>query len=580
MGELLKVSAYGLSTTGKELNLDNMYINGRYVTIGSDTQSTISKVTTEPFQLYGVADSEISSEDIQLGVQSGYTVMDMLQRIQRSMNEIGKIERGLIWDSMIQASRAIRAKRQEVGLDRLGTSFASLFLHGNRGLAVHLGDSRIYVIRGGRMLQITDDHLESADMFRLGILSQAQSEVHKHDSNLTAYMGMDDIYDARDEAFSKYFIFYPGDTFILCSDGISDAIMNDEMERVIRLLKSAPVDQLANMLLKAAAEKSTDDMTLVVLHIDDAPSQGGQMAAHERPRQDTASQTGRVPAQQEAAPAPAPALSQQDFTAQPEPSPNRAPIQPVNRPQRPAPAEKDEDMEDEGPSLFDRVKGLFGGRGREEEEAPRRENAQGGAYPSGPSGAPRRRPASDRASQPMPEDEAYGDDEPSLLDSLLANPKRLALIAGIAVAAIVLLIVIIAVIRGASSSGKTDTTVSSASRTESSNTLLPAESTLPALESSVDITSLLNESSVLAQTETQTESSSASSEESSIAVGPSEVVDYAIEDGDSWFLIIEKFYNSDDIELIYSLCDYNGMAIDDMIYAGLVIKVPPISELP
>ena len=74
------------------------------------------------------------------------------------------------------------------------------------------------------MLQITDDHLESSDMYRLGVISQSQAEVHKRDSHLTAYLGMDDVYDAKDEAFSKYFVFYPGDTFILCTDGLSDAM--------------------------------------------------------------------------------------------------------------------------------------------------------------------------------------------------------------------------------------------------------------------------------------------------------------------------------------------------------------------
>ena len=550
MGEQLKVSAYGLSTTGKELNLDNMYINGRYVTIGSDTQSTISKVTTEPLQLYGVADSEISSEDRQLGVQSGYTVMDMLQRTQRSLGEIGKIEKGLIWDSMVQASRAIRGKRAEVGLDRLGTSFAGLFLHGNRGLAVHLGDSRIYVIRGGRMLQITDDHLESSDMFRLGILSQAQSEVHKRDSRLTAYMGMDDIYDARDEAFSKYFIFYPGDTFILCSDGISDAIMNDEMERIIRLLKSAPVDQLAGMLMKAAAEKSTEDMTLVVLHIDDAP---GQMPPAQpsatiprRETYDTAPQA-EVPA--------APAMDRQDFT----PEPMRAP---VSRPASSA-APVEEPEEEESPSLLDRLKNIkLFNKNRKEEAQP--EDLDQDLYPA-PAPGPRRGP------NPEYEDEEDLDEEPSLLDTLLANPKRLAIIAGIAVAAIVLLIVIISLLSKGGNKSNNSTAQSNTTTTESS-----------VIENSIDITSLLNnESSTLISLETSVpeESSTSEEEEESSRSGPSEETTYTVEDGDTWAGILNEVYGYFDYDLLYQVCEYNEMDIDDFIYEGMILKMPPESAL-
>lgn len=564
MSDQLKVSAYGLSTTGKELNLDNMYINGRYVTIGSDTQSTISKVTTEPLQLYGVADSEISNEDMQLGVQSGYTVMDMLQRTQRSLNEIGKIEKGLIWDSMVQASRAIRSKRSEVGLDRLGTSFAGLFLHGNRGLAVHLGDSRIYVIRGGRMLQITDDHLESSDMFRLGILSQAQSEIHKRESKLTAYMGMDDIYDARDDAFSKYFIFYPGDTFILCTDGISDAILNDEMERIIRLLKSAPVDQLAGMLMKAAAEKSTEDMTIVVLHVDDAP---GQMPAGRQAAAATRKENYETEPQIQApAAAPAPAMSRQDF----QPEPVQAGPARLTRPTAQPQPQPEEELEEEGPSLLDRVKGiggkLFKGRKKEEDEyeddVPMNQPPAGRGPVRGDMG---------------PEDEDY-DEEPSLLDTLLANPKRLAIIGGIAVAAIVILIVIISLASKGSGSKTNNTAKTESSVTTETSNAMTGNNT-------VDIASLLNnESSSLISLETsepQESSRSDDEDEDDEDSRPeiTEVIDYTIEEGDSWSVIIQQFYGSFDMDLIYELCEYNDMAIDDVIYPGLVIKIPPESDL-
>ena len=564
----LKISAYGLSTTGKELNLDNMYLNGRYVTIGSDTQSTISKVTTENLQIYGVADSEISSEDRQLGVQSGYTVMDMLQRIQRSLNDMGKIEKGLIWDSMVQASRAIRGKRIEVGMNHLGTSFAALFLHGNRGLAVHLGDSRIYVIRGGRMLQITDDHLQSSDMFRLGILSQAQSEIHKRDSNLTAYMGMDDIYDARDSAFSKYFIFYPGDTFIICSDGISDAVMNDEMERIIRLLKSAPVDQLSNMLLKAAAEKSSDDMTLVVLHVDDAPGQNQTAAPRQTgaiPRREIAEQP--APETEQAAVA-SPDFSRQDFQQEPAAAPQRQNLSSARMPQQPAPQPEDEDDEEGGSSFMDKVrnfkgfaavKGLFN-KNKEEDEDEEDEDD----YPAAPA-----RRAQAPAGPEGYDEEGYDeedDDEPSLLDTLLSNPKRLAIIAGIAVAAIILLVVIIsAVAKGGSNKGKNDSVAAESSK-------------IVEVESSVDITSLLNnESSQLINLEESQPKSGDDDEESRNEI--TEVIDYTIEEGDSWSAIIQKFYGEFDMDLINLLCEYNDMAIDDMIWPGMIIKIPPESDL-
>ena len=166
--EKLIITAYGLSSTGKGQNLDNMYINGRYINVQTETMSRIQKTENAPFQVYGVSDSEIGAEDDRsIGMMTGQIVMDMLQRTQNTLGGSGKIEKDRIWESVLEANKEIKDKRIELGRDVLGTSFAALFMHGNRGLAVHLGDSRIYVIRGGRMLQITDDHLESSDMFRL-----------------------------------------------------------------------------------------------------------------------------------------------------------------------------------------------------------------------------------------------------------------------------------------------------------------------------------------------------------------------------------------------------------------------------
>ncbi len=401
MADQLIISAYALSTTGKSLNLDNMYVNGRYVNVGSDTTSKLQKLENSSFQLYGVSDSEIGTlEDRTLGSACGTVVMDMLQRTQNSLSGTGKIEKERIWESIVEANKIIRDKRNELGKDQMGTSFAALFLHGNRGLAVHLGDSRIYVIRGGRMLQITDDHLESSDMFRLGILSQAQAEVHKQTSRLTAYVGMDSIYDAHDEAFSKYFIFYPGDVFILCSDGISDAILNDEMERVTRLLKDATPDQIATTLMAAASEHSQEDKTIIVLHVDDAPGEAPrrgmatipQKETYEKPQQSM--EPRRVQLSQAAPAQPGPGEPYPDEVPAPaeEPPKQRKPLLPFLAPKGEAPEEDGQD----------------------------------------------------------------GQDSPSLLDQLLSNPKRLIIIAAAALLVLILLIVIISAIAKAGKNKKDD----------------------------------------------------------------------------------------------------------------------------
>ena len=109
MSEELKIAAYALSSTGKDLNLDNMYVNGRFVNVGSDTKYTINKVSHADFQIYGVCDSEIGTADNrQLGVTNSQTVMQMAQRLQTALADVGKIEKDRIWEAIVETNRDLR----------------------------------------------------------------------------------------------------------------------------------------------------------------------------------------------------------------------------------------------------------------------------------------------------------------------------------------------------------------------------------------------------------------------------------------------------------------------------------------
>lgn len=521
----LRVSGYAFSQTGQNLNLDNMYMNGRYVNIDSESDSKMTRTVSNDFQVYGVSDSDIGvDDDRQLGAANGSVVMDMLQRTQNSLNSAEKINKDHIWDAVVEASQTVKAKRTELGREPMGTSFAALFLHGNRGLAVHLGDSRIYVIRNGRMLQITDDHLESSDMFRLGILTQAQAEVHKKDSRLTAYVGMDDVYEAHDEAFSKYFIFYPGDTFILCTDGLSDAIPNEEMERVCRLLKDAPANELANMLLKEASEKTQADTTIIVLKIDSAPGEAPKRGSGTIPRRENyENQETRV-----------------------------APVAPrLNR--------ASEQEERPGASSANDQRQAANGHGGEEDSSVDAENAEDFRNEQPEVQRPRRL-SSINENTDYPDDE---EEEESLLDRLTSDPKRLAMIIGIVVVVIILLIVIISAARRAGRSSSNSSTPVVNSATEESSTavvVVPGTSTVDS--------STIESSAIESSMESSIEESSTG-----------EVGEYTVQEGDSFYSIVLNEYGSADADLMNAFAEYNGTTIDGVLMPGDVLKVPPMSEL-
>ena len=522
MGEELKILAYGLSSTGKELNLDNMYVNGRFINVGSDTKSVINKVSHADFQIYGVCDSEIGVDgNRELGTNSSNVVMQMMQRLQTTLGDVGKIEKERIWEAMVDANRTLKRQKNEIGRDEFGSCFASLFLHGNRGLAVHLGDSRIYVVRGGRMLQITDDHLESSDMYRLGVISQAQAEVHKMSSNLTAYLGMDDIYDAKDEAFSKYFVFYPGDTFIICSDGLSDALPNEELERMMRLLKDASIDTLANMMIKAAADHSDDDMTIMVLRVEDAPGEAPKRGNSTIPRKENYEK---------------PAVEEEPLQAT---RPGGAILSKIQAIRKTEPEEVEETRED-----------------FVEEVAP----------------APRRM----QNLSSINDDPDDFDEEGSLLDKLLNNPKLLAMLAGGAVAVILLLIIIITVF-GGNKSDKDAPANSSVqnSITQNSTIVIPNVNSSLILNNSSAIINDSNLSGSTLESSVVTEESSTAEESSTIA----EDYIWEVTEGEYLSGIVADYYGTYDINFVAAVAEYNNMSIETGLEIGMMINLPDESKL-
>ncbi len=530
----LVISAFGLSATGKGQNLDNMYLNGRYINVPTETSSKISKQEHGSFQVYGVSDSEIGiGEDRSIGAETGAIVMDMLQYTQNSLAN-QRIEKEPIWESIIEANRATKDIRAQIGQDTLGTSFAALFLHGNRGLAVHLGDSRIYVIRGGRTLQITDDHLESSDMFRLGILSQAQAEVHKSSSRLTAYVGMDNVYDCRDEAFSKYFIFYPGDIFILCTDGVTDAILNDKLEKITRLLKDATPDQIATTLMDAAGEHSVDDRTIVVLRIE---AVGGEVAA------------------KPVAPA-VPAPTESAFNVQ-------QPMNPAVPTQHSLNAPLPQNLQNPAPQAAPAMQAAPQAAPQVAPQMPPQMQVapqpipQQNLMPQNP--APMYQPQE----APMGEDDGEakgGFDIKAMIDDLMASPKKLAMVIGIAAAILILLIVIIVAVAKGGKSNKKDP-----------NAVANEQSSVVTMDSS-NIDNSLPEVTPVYQQESSKEESSEESSKPTTEY-------YFVEDGDTLYQIVVDYYNSADLDLMEALAKYNDFDIDEGIWVGQRLELPPIEKL-
>jgi protein phosphatase len=166
----------------------------------------------------------------------------------------------------------------------------------------HVGDSRAYVLREGRLDQLTDDHSLVAELVRRGELSPEQAEVHPQRSVITRALGTEpevdvDAFtvDARD-----------GDVFLLCSDGLTTMVDPDTIAELLGRHRSE-LEAASRALIKAANDRGGEDNITTVLFAvasnDDA--QGGAPPEETSPRIDDEDtlHPGEVAALADAAPA-------------------------------------------------------------------------------------------------------------------------------------------------------------------------------------------------------------------------------------------------------------------------------------
>jgi hypothetical protein len=144
----------------------------------------------------------------------------------------------------------------------MGTTTSVLAVRGDQGWLAHVGDSRIYLVRADTIQQLTDDHSLVATMVREGLLTSAEAETHPRRNVLQRSMGVAEEVevDVRGPIDLR-----PGDTFILCSDGLHGLVKEAELKEIAR----APIDRAADEYLRRALERGApDNVTVIVARVE------------------------------------------------------------------------------------------------------------------------------------------------------------------------------------------------------------------------------------------------------------------------------------------------------------------------
>ncbi|MGI9326168.1 MAG: PP2C family protein-serine/threonine phosphatase [Pseudomonadales bacterium] len=163
----------------------------------------------------------------------------------------------------LQAANAQLQASDSDGQNRLcGSTAVVLLTHGRRGAVVWAGDSRVYRLsrnaERSELTQLTRDHSKVAELVRQGQLTEAEAERHPDANMITRAIGVRPSLELDVQEFD----IDEGDTYLLCSDGLTRYVTAPEMAR---LLAGASISQAADALVAATlATAARDNVTVVV----------------------------------------------------------------------------------------------------------------------------------------------------------------------------------------------------------------------------------------------------------------------------------------------------------------------------
>ena len=175
----------------------------------------------------------------------------------------------MVWAALTEAKRLLlplsilavyRLAMEDHNLAGMGTTCDLVFVRGEVAHVVHVGDSRTYSIRDGKILQITEDHSLVQEMVRRGELTPDQAMHHPNKNLITRALGIShEVHiDYIEAEFSK------GDVLLICSDGLSNYVSKADMVRTVTEQKG---ELLIDTLVEIAKRHGGhDNITVTVVY--------------------------------------------------------------------------------------------------------------------------------------------------------------------------------------------------------------------------------------------------------------------------------------------------------------------------
>jgi serine/threonine protein phosphatase PrpC len=198
-----------------------------------------------------------------------------VQTVMRELAELKEIDdagkaASRLSDSLRTANRNIHDRTlAESDKQGMGTTASVLVLDENRYLIGQVGDSRVYLLRDGALLQITKDHSYVQEQVDAGFLTPEQAKYHPYSNVITRCVGASqdvepDVYRGDSRI---------GDVFLVASDGLT-GMVDDRRIHTLLMSRAEPERKVHSLISEANGRGGLDNITAIVVHVlgpEDSP---------------------------------------------------------------------------------------------------------------------------------------------------------------------------------------------------------------------------------------------------------------------------------------------------------------------
>jgi len=145
----------------------------------------------------------------------------------------------------------------------MGTTCVAAVLRGNMAYVANVGDSRAYLVRHGQARQVSQDHSWVEEQVRAGLLTKDQARSHAQRNVITRSLGTQA--EVEVDVFSE--VLEEGDTFVLCSDGLSGSLGEDDLRAIVD--QYLPQESVYHLVERANENGGPDNITAIVVRVQE-----------------------------------------------------------------------------------------------------------------------------------------------------------------------------------------------------------------------------------------------------------------------------------------------------------------------